>query len=455
MNLSQFTHIYLLGIGGIGMSALARYFYAHKKTVAGYDRTSTTLTSLLIEEGIHIHFDDDFEQIPNTFLNKNTTLIIYTPAIPVGHKELNFFKEKKYTILKRSEVLGLISHEKNCIAIAGTHGKTTVSSMAAHILNQGKKGCNAFLGGIASNYNSNLILNEKSENMVVEADEFDRSFLHLAPNLAVITSMDADHLDIYSDHQSLKNSFQEFANKVHPKGIILVKQGLEKNLISKLPIYTYSIDRTSSDFRISNLQLIDGNYQFTLLGPNLKIENIQLGMPGKLNVENAVAAAASAFLNGEDPEIIKKALASFKGVKRRMEFHIKRNDLVYLDDYAHHPEELRASIQSVKALYPDKKITGIFQPHLFSRTRDFLEGFAESLALLDTLILLEIYPAREEPIPGINSTLLLNKTQLKNKILLRKDELIPYLKSHQAQIILSLGAGDIDLLVDEIKKAFE
>lgn len=455
MNLSQFTHIYLLGIGGIGMSALARYFNAHKKTVAGYDRTSTTLTSLLIEEGIHIHFDDDFEQIPNTFLNKNTTLIIYTPAIPVGHKELNFFKEKKYTILKRSEVLGLISHEKNCIAIAGTHGKTTVSSMAAHILNQGKKGCNAFLGGIASNYNSNLILNEKSENMVVEADEFDRSFLHLAPNLAVITSMDADHLDIYSDHQSLKNSFQEFANKVHPKGIILVKQGLEKNLISKLPIYTYSIDRTSSDFRISNLQLIDGNYQFTLLGPNLKIENIQLGMPGKLNVENAVAAAASAFLNGEDPEIIKKALASFKGVKRRMEFHIKRNDLVYLDDYAHHPEELRASIQSVKALYPDKKITGIFQPHLFSRTRDFLEGFAESLALLDTLILLEIYPAREEPIPGINSTLLLNKTQLKNKILLRKDELIPYLKSHQAQIILSLGAGDIDLLVDEIKKAFE
>jgi len=455
MNLSRFTHIYLLGIGGIGMSALARYFNAHKKTVAGYDRTSTTLTSLLIEEGIHIHFDDDFEQIPNTFLNKNTTLIIYTPAIPVGHKELNFFKEKKYTILKRSEVLGLISHEKNCIAIAGTHGKTTVSSMAAHILNQGKKGCNAFLGGIASNYNSNLILNEKSENMVVEADEFDRSFLHLAPNLAVITSMDADHLDIYSDHQSLKNSFQEFANKVHPKGIILVKQGLEKNLISKLPIYTYSIDRTSSDFRISNLQLIDGNYQFTLLGPNLKIENIQLGMPGKLNVENAVAAAASAFLNGEDPEIIKKALASFKGVKRRMEFHIKRNDLVYLDDYAHHPEELRASIQSVKALYPDKKITGIFQPHLFSRTRDFLEGFAESLALLDTLILLEIYPAREEPIPGINSTLLLNKTQLKNKILLRKDELIPYLKSHQAQIILSLGAGDIDLLVDEIKKAFE
>ncbi|MCD6091490.1 MAG: UDP-N-acetylmuramate--L-alanine ligase [Bacteroidales bacterium] len=455
MKLSQYTYIYLIGIGGIGMSALARYFMANNKEVAGYDRTRSPLTDLLEIEGANIHFEDDLNKILPQFISKEKTLIIYTPAVPVAHKELNYFKENGYNLLKRSQVLGLISHDKNCIAIAGTHGKTTVSSMTAHILNTGKNGCTAFLGGITNNYNSNLILNENSQNLVVEADEFDRSFLQLAPNIAVITSMDADHLDIYSNHEGLKKSFQDFVNLIHPEGKLLVKLGLEKELHSKVPIYTYSLENSSADFSIENLRLLEGNYQFTLLGPDLKIENANLGMPGKLNVENALAASAAASLNGENPNIIKQALSSFKGVKRRMEYVIKRKDLVYIDDYAHHPEELKASILSVKALYPDKKVTGIFQPHLYSRTRDFLEGFAKSLALLDQLILLDIYPAREEPIEGINSKLLLDKTPMKNKILLQKEDLIPYLKSDTPQVILSLGAGDIDRLVEKIKSAFE
>lgn len=453
MNISQFTHIYLLGIGGIGMSALARYFMANDKIVAGYDRTASPLTQLLENEGADIHFEDDLKKINPAFLNKNQVLVIYTPAVPATQKEFNYFKANAFTLLKRSQVLGILSRDKNCIAIAGTHGKTTVSSMTAHILNNGT-GCNAFLGGIASNYNSNLIINENSPNLVVEADEFDRSFLQLFPNIALITSMDADHLDIYSNHQGLAESFQKFVDQIQENGQLLVKFGLEKHLKTKQKVYTYSLNHADADFKIENLQLGDGNYQFTILGPSLKIEKVSVGMPGKLNVENALAAAAAAHLNGENSEIIKKSLATFKGVKRRMEYIIKRKDLVYIDDYAHHPEELKASILSVKELYPDKKLTGIFQPHLYSRTRDFLDDFAASLALLDRLILLEIYPAREEPIAGINSQLLLDKTKLKDKILLTKEQLIPYLKDKKPELILSLGAGDIDRLVEPIKTVF-
>lgn len=453
MNISQFTHIYLLGIGGIGMSALARYFMANDKIVAGYDRTASPLTQLLENEGADIHFEDDLKKINPAFLNKNQVLVIYTPAVPATHKEFNYFKANAFTLLKRSQVLGILSRDKNCIAIAGTHGKTTVSSMTAHILNNGT-GCNAFLGGIASNYNSNLIINENSPNLVVEADEFDRSFLQLFPNIALITSMDADHLDIYSNHQGLAESFQKFVDQIQENGQLLVKFGLEKHLKTKQKVYTYSLNHADADFKIENLQLGDGNYQFTILGPSLKIEKVSVGMPGKLNVENALAAAAAAHLNGENSEIIKKSLATFRGVKRRMEYIIKRKDLVYIDDYAHHPEELKASILSVKELYPDKKLTGIFQPHLYSRTRDFLDDFAASLALLDRLILLEIYPAREEPIAGINSQLLLDKTKLKDKILLTKEQLIPYLKDKKPELILSLGAGDIDRLVEPIKTVF-
>lgn len=455
MELNRFTHIYLIGIGGIGMSALARYFLNHRKFVAGYDKTPSALTEELMQEGAKIHFSDELNLISPPFLLQESTLIIYTPAIPATHKEFLFFKENGYHLLKRSQVLGLLSKDKHCIAIAGTHGKTTVSSMTAHILNNSKVGCNAFLGGITNNYNSNLIVNEKSPNLVIEADEFDRSFLQLFPDVAVITSMDADHLDIYENHQKLKESFRDFADQVNPKGNLIVKFGLEKLLNKRNGLFTYSIETENADFHISAMKLINGIYQFSIFGPNLKIENVQLEMPGKLNVENALAAAAAAFIAGASETEIKTALANFSGVKRRMEYIIKRTDFVYLDDYAHHPEELKASILSVRELFPTKKISGIFQPHLFSRTRDFLNEFAQSLALLDSLILLDIYPAREEPIPGVTSALLLENISLENKILLQKEELIPYLKKQSLEVLITLGAGDIDRMVDPIKRAFE
>lgn len=454
MKLEQYTHIYLLGIGGIGMSALARYFMANNCAVAGYDRSSSALIELLQKEGASIRFEDDIKQIPKEYLNIETTLVIYTPAIPKGHSELNFFKANGYHLLKRSQVLGLISRDKNCLAIAGTHGKTTVSSMTAHILNEGANGCTAFLGGIASNYNSNLILNKSSNTMVVEADEFDRSFLQLSPNIALITSMDADHLDIYDTHQGLHKSFQDFVDLLPSGGKLIIKKGLEQNINTKRETFTYSLENMEADFKILNLKLVNGEYTFSIQGPSLQIDDVNLGMPGRLNIENALAASAISFLNGEKPEIIKNALASFKGVKRRMEYIIKTKEMVFLDDYAHHPEELKASINSVKALYPNLKVCGIFQPHLYSRTRDFLDGFAESLALLDQVILLEIYPAREEAIPGINSQLLLDKIPIKNKVLVQKENLVSYLKSSKQEVIITLGAGDIDRLVEPIKKAF-
>lgn len=455
MKLDKVSNIYFLGIGGIGMSALARYFMANKKNVAGFDRTATPLTHQLTEEGAFIHYEDNPNLIPDVFLLNQNTLVIYTPAIPKLNAELNFFKNHQFSMLKRSQVLGLLSTEKNCIAVAGTHGKTTVSSITAHLLNNSIVGCSAFLGGITTNYNSNLILNGKSNNLVVEADEFDRSFLQLYPNLAVITSMDADHLDIYSNHQNLYNSFQEFVNQIHKEGILILKLGLENKVKSQGSCYTYSLSESSASFYIKNLQLIDGTYHFSIIGPDLQIDELSIGMAGKINVENALAATAAAFLSGAKPHEIKNALATFKGVKRRMEIVLKQNDFIYIDDYAHHPEELKQSIQSVKALYPNKAICGIFQPHLFSRTRDFADEFAESLSLLDHLILLEIYPAREEPIPGIDSTFLLNKIKIKNKVLLQKNELIPFLKDNKPEVLMSLGAGDIDRFVEKIKLEFE
>ncbi len=454
MKLNSYTHIYLIGIGGIGMSALARYFLSNSKYVAGYDRSTSIHTDSLKKQGAHIHFEDAVENIPKPFFEKEKTLIIYTPAIPKDSKELNFFIQNNFQLLKRSQVLGLISREKNCIAIAGTHGKTTVSSMTAHLMHESKNSCNAFLGGISTNYSSNLILNKESNHLVVEADEFDRSFLQLAPNFAVITSMDADHLDIYANHQALISSFQEFVNLLPPDGQLLIKHNLKSKIKTERKTYTYSLEYSEADFKIANLKLVQGYYQFDILGPGLQIENARLGMPGLINVENALAAAASAYLQKVEPIFIKRALASFLGVKRRMEYIIRKEDFVYIDDYAHHPEELKASIRSVKALYPKRKLSGIFQPHLFSRTRDFMPDFAQSLALLDNLILLEIYPAREKPISGINSQALLNQVKLENKILLSKEQLIPYLKKQKPEVLLTLGAGDIDRLVNQIKGVF-
>ncbi|MBN2237824.1 MAG: UDP-N-acetylmuramate--L-alanine ligase [Bacteroidales bacterium] len=455
MNLNQYKYIYFLGIGGIGMSALARYFLAKKKEVAGYDKTPSNLSKELENEGARIHYADDITKIPAPFLQKEKCLVIYTPAVPKDQSELRYFEINKFALIKRSKALGLISADKNCIAIAGTHGKTTVSSMTAHILHQSKQGSNALLGGITNNYNSNLLLDEKSPNLVVEADEFDRSFLQIYPNIALITSMDADHLDIYLDHAHLHQSFQDFVSQIKENGILILKKGLEKHIHTNSKSYTYSISHPQADFTIEKLRLSEGNYIFQISGPELLTKEITLKMPGMLNVENALAAASAAFLNGASPSEIEIGLSTFKGVKRRMEIVLSSKNLIFIDDYAHHPEELRASISSVKSLYSDKKICGIFQPHLFSRTKDFLDEFAKSLALLDQLILLDIYPARELPIPGITSQLLLDKVELEQKILLQKEEIISYLLKNKPQVLLTLGAGDIDRLIEKIKIALQ
>ncbi len=447
--------VYLLGVGGIGMSAIARYFLADGKTVSGYDKTSTPLTNELQQEGIQIHFDDDINLIPSdvrNLENKNQTLIILTPAVPAHHSELEFFRNHNYQIVKRSKVLGMLTADHYTLAVAGTHGKTTTSSILAHILQTAKMNCTAFLGGISVNIGSNLLLGDPSapeHKVVVEADEFDRSFLALFPDLAVITSMDADHLDIYGDHQQMKSTYQEFANQVKLGGILLYKKGLPLDPVHAT-MMTYSISEDGADYRGKNIQVKDGQYHFDLVTPGFILEELTLGLPGRHNVENAVAASAMAIECGVDLSSLQNALSTYSGVRRRFEFHIRNADVVYLDDYAHHPQELRAAIQSVRELYPTKKITGIFQPHLFSRTRDFVDGFAESLSLLDQLYLLDIYPARELPIEGITSAIILEKVTISEKQIIAKEELLTVLKKNKPEVLITLGAGDIDQLVQPI-----
>ena len=415
MEFESIHNVYLIGIGGIGMSALARFFNAGGKEIAGYDKTSTSLTDEMLKENIQIHFEDDVKLIPTTFTNsalKENTLIIYTPAIPIEHAELNWFRNNGYTVVKRSEVLGMITKQSFTIAVAGTHGKTTTSSIIAHLLKQGGVDCNAFLGGIAKNYNSNLLLGKSwSKNskpvVVVEADEFDRSFLTLYPDIAVVTSMDADHLDIYQDKENLEDSYREFVSQVKRDGVIIHKAGLDLQ-IAQPNHFTYSIT-SPADFRGENISVKNNKYTFDFTYKEKRFNELTLGLPGRHNVENAVAAIAVALRMNVTDEKISSGLSSYEGVKRRFEFHIRTPEITFIDDYAHHPEELRAAISSVKELYPNKKITGIFQPHLYSRTRDFAEGFAESLSLLDELMLLNIYPAREKPIPGVDSKMILDK----------------------------------------------
>ena len=447
--------VYLLGVGGIGMSAIARYFLADGKIVAGYDKTATPLTKELQQEGIQIHFDDDINLIPSdvrNLENKNKTLIILTPAIPAQHTELEFFRNNNYQIVKRSKVLGMLTADHYTLAVAGTHGKTTTSSILAHILQTAKMNCTAFLGGISVNIGSNLLLGDPSapeHKVVVEADEFDRSFLALFPDMAVITSMDADHLDIYGDHQQMKSTYQEFASQVKPGGILIYKKGLPLNQV-QATMMTYSIKEDGADYRGKNIQVKDGQYHFDLVTPGFILEGLTLGLPGRHNVENAVAASAMAIECGVDLSSLQNALSTYSGVRRRFEFHIRNAICVYVDDYAHHPEELKAAIQSVRELYPTKKITGIFQPHLFTRTRDFVEGFAESLSLLDQLYLLDIYPARELPIEGITSSIILEKVMINEKQLITKEELLTALKKNKPEVLITLGAGDIDQLVQPI-----
>ncbi len=454
MNIETLHNVYFIGIGGIGMSAIARYFKYLGKNIAGYDRTSTLLTETLEKEGIDIHYEDDLNLIPQNFkINNKDTLIIYTPAIPKDHKELNYFQNTKFEVIKRSKALGLIISHKKGIAIAGTHGKTTISCIIAHIFNNSDYGCNAFLGGISSNYNTNLIANSKSDYVIVEADEFDKSFLQLNPCFAIISAIDADHLDIYGERKHLVNSFNQFAGQVSKNGKLLIKNIIADEISSRNDIlkYTYSL-HGKSDFYIREIKLVNGKYIVALASPFGVIKDIEIGIPGLVNVENAVAAIAVAMIEGIESIQIKKSLASFMGVKRRFEYMINIKELVFIDDYAHHPEELKACINSVKDLFPGKKITGIFQPHLYSRTRDFANGFAESLSLLDELILLDIYPAREGPIEGVTSKIIFDKVKLKNKLLTTKQEFWQQFTGDNCEVVLTLGAGDIDKMVEPIKK---
>lgn len=451
MNINTLHTIYFLGVGGIGMSALARYFLAQGCKVSGYDKTKTKLTEELCAEGVAIHYEEDENKIPvEIFHQINQAIVVYTPAIPKNHKEWLFLQEKNIKCYKRSEILGFISQKYFTIAVAGTHGKTTTSSMIAHVLNQSGVKCNAFLGGISLNFNSNLLLHPEAEMVVVEADEFDRSFLTLTPNIAVVTSLDADHLDVYSNKQQMDNAYKEFVQRINPNGVLITKQAYRTALdAERLKVLTYSIEQ-KADFSMVSKKAVDGNFSVALQTPSEKVNELLIGLPGIHNIENGIAAYAVAKELGIDTDLIIKALASYRGVKRRFEFHVKTADLVYIDDYAHHPTELSFTINSIKELFPNKKITGIFQPHLYSRTRDFADEFAQSLSLLDELILLEIYPARELPIKGVSAEMLLEKVTITNKQLVPINEVLNYVENHQPQVLVTLGAGDIDTLVEPI-----
>lgn len=458
MDFNTIKSVYFLGIGGIGMSALARYFKTLNKTVCGYDKTQTALTVELQKEGIAIHFEDTISFFQSTINDsKEEILIVYTPAIPKDHQEYNYFLREGYTLKKRSEVLGIITQNTFTLAVAGTHGKTTTSSILAHILKSANKDCSAFLGGITRNYNSNFLLSENKNGMgptVVEADEYDRSFLTLRPNISIITSVDADHLDIYTEHKYLKESFELFAGQTKVNGHIISKKGLDFKLPQgdSYKTYTYALSE-KADFYGSEIHIVDGNYVFNFISPIECIKEIQFSFPGLHNTENAIAACAAAQIYGVSAAEIKIALNTFRGVKRRFDYRIKSENLVFIDDYAHHPEELKACINSVRELYPNKKITGIFQPHLFSRTRDFADEFAKSLDLLDETILLDIYPARELPIEGINSALLLSKMNSSKKSICSKESLCEKVVSVHPEVLLTLGAGDIDKLVEPLEIA--
>ena len=461
MNFKDIKQVYFLGIGGIGMSAIARYFYTQNIPVMGYDKTETELTKALVNEGIKVHYKDMGSELANFGFDKKNVLVVLTPAIPKNHEEYNWFLQNDFTILKRSQVLGVITDAYKTVGIAGTHGKTTTSTLLAHILKQSKIDCAAFLGGISTNYNSNLLLHHTTEQtpttqnqlMVVEADEFDRSFLTLHPSIGVITSTDADHLDIYGEHDALKKSFADYAAQV--REVLFVKKELdlyaelsEKDHTNR--IKSYSI-KQQADVYADNINIVGDNYYFDLHAANIHLTQIHLGIPGLHNVENAVAASAAALYAGVSADELITSLASFKGVKRRFEYIIKQPNLVYIDDYAHHPTELEAIIGSVKKMYAGKKVLVMFQPHLYSRTRDFVDGFASSLSLADEVLLLDIYPARELPIPGITSAIIFDKITTKEKTLCIKNEVLELIKTKNIEVILTLGAGDIDTLIEPIK----
>ena len=441
----EYGNIYMLGIGGIGMSAIARYFHSKGLNVSGYDRTPSDITASLQSEGIAVHFEERPEMIPG---DSKSTLAIYTPAIPEDNRELEYLKEKGFRLLKRSKVLGEIAKGKKTIAVAGTHGKTTTSTMIGHIFQSSGTGCDAFLGGISKNYGSNLLLSD-SGIVVAEADEFDRSFLQLFPDTAIITSVDADHLDIYHDYNHVMEAFCEFAAQT--ERYLILKEGLPiDDKSTKAKIYRYSYD-TPSDFYASGTSVLSGGYfKFDLNHPGGTVKDCIMGVPGRLNAENGVAAAAAALLNGIDGEKVKKALGSFLGVKRRMDIRLNTEKCSYIDDYAHHPKEIEAAIKSIRDIFPGRRITAVFQPHLYTRTRDFAEGFASSLSKADRLILLDIYPARELPIEGVTSRLIFDRASIQSKILIRRDELMQCLEKEDIDVLVTFGAGDIDRFTGQI-----
>jgi UDP-N-acetylmuramate--alanine ligase len=442
--LAAYDQVYFVGIGGIGMSALARYFRFNGKQVAGYDKVETPLTQKLSEEGIAIHYEDLGTDIPLAYQDPEKTLVVYTPAIKTLG-ELNFFQTKLFTILKRAEVLGALTKTYKGLCVAGTHGKTTTSSLLTHLLTEIEVGCTSFLGGIASNFESNLVLHPSSAYAVIEADEFDRSFLQLSPYAAIVTAADPDHLDIYGSEEAFLQGFRQFTMRVDPKGFCIQKEGL--NLQSLASIHTYAIDSPTAQYSFFNLRYANGFQVADLKIGDQIHEAFELGLPGIHNAENALGCIALLHCLGYNVNELRPALKSFKGVKRRFEYHLRTENLVYIDDYAHHPTEINALIASVRAIYPGQKITGIFQPHLFSRTKDFAAEFARSLAQLDILYLLPIYPARELPIPGVSSEWLADLTQIQEKCVLQPHEVLTALKAPQHGVILTIGAGDIDRLV--------
>ncbi len=456
MRFDSIKYVYLLGIGGIGMSGLARYFKSLGKSVSGYDKTPSTLTHEMENEGIEIHYEDSIDLINAELLgSSNETLVIFTPAVPHDHCELKYFSERRFNLHKRAEVLGWITEGHYTVAVAGTHGKTTTTTLITHILRSSGNDPMAFLGGVSKNYDTNILLGKSgNENkvMVVEADEYDRSFLKLSPDISVITSIDPDHLDIYNNKAAMEESYSMFANRTHIEGCLITKEKVQSTIQHSGKTYIYSLDQ-KADFFAKNIHTHEGFYMYDVVTPFGEIKSVKLGVAGLHNVENSIAATAVAKVLNVDDDNIRKALGSFAGVERRFDYQIKTSNLVYIDDYAHHPEEIRACLSSVRAMYPGKKITGIFQPHLYTRTRDFAEGFARSLELVDNLILLDIYPARELPIEGITSSMLLDKVNIKNKRLCTKAELIDEVTSHMPEVLVTMGAGDIDRLVEPLKNA--
>ena len=453
MKLDEIKSVYFIGAGGIGVSALIRFFLSKQKAVAGYDRTPSELTARLIEEGVDIHYEENVALIPDYCRDPKTTLVVYSAAIPETHQELTYFRNEGFEIQKRAQVLGTVTLGTKCLAVAGTHGKTTTSTMAAHILHQSALGCTAFLGGISKNYETNLLLSNDSPFTVVEADEFDRSFHWLRPYMTVITATDPDHLDIYGTKEAYLESFRHYTSLIQEGGALIIHTGLElqPNVKPGVRIYTYS--RNEGDFHAENVRIGNGEIVFDFIAPDARINDIELGVPVSINIENGIAAMALAHLNGATAEEIRTAMKSFSGVDRRFDFRLKTKELVLISDYAHHPAEIEQSVRSIRELYQDKKITAIFQPHLYTRTRDFYRDFAKSLSLLDEVILTNIYPAREQPIPGVTSQLIYDNLRPGiEKTLCQKEEVLKLLAAKKREVIIVLGAGDMNNYIPDMIK---